>query len=211
MNNGKNSLARNRWSLLQAAIIKKRIPEPKDNPASKRIFEKFSGIIDWTADRDTGKISVEVKVDKNDNNRIATYQASNKLSSSTTTTINNSNNINTNSSSKQTSLFLLTVFRNSQCSTLDIGDLRGYDKTGRICIWPAEQVLAYWCLKNSNRFEGKVVIEIGGGFHCLAGVAIAKYIQGIISCLSSFFLPSYVDYAFCRTGLTALHSQLHFK
>lgn len=161
MNTGKNNLARSRWSLLQEAIINKRIPEPKDNPASKRVFEKFSDIVSWTSDNLTGKISVEIKVDKHDNNKNASYQSS-KFSK----------NINSTSASNQSSTFQLGVFRNNQCSTVDIDDLRGFDKTGRLCIWPAEQVLAYWCLKNSHLFEGKAVIEIGGGFHCLAGKVI---------------------------------------
>ncbi|ODM97632.1 Calmodulin-lysine N-methyltransferase [Orchesella cincta] len=74
-----------------------------------------------------------------------------------------------------TATYNIKIHRRNAPFNVDIKNLKGFDKTGRICIWPSEQILCYWVLKNMARFEGKRVIEIGGGFHCLAGLAVAKY------------------------------------
>ncbi|CAH1130867.1 unnamed protein product [Ceutorhynchus assimilis] len=59
--------------------------------------------------------------------------------------------------------------------TYSAEDLMGFNNTGNICIWPSEETLSYYVCLNLNMFEGKSVMEIGGGMSCLAGLFIAKY------------------------------------
>ncbi|KAL2630269.1 hypothetical protein R1flu_014955 [Riccia fluitans] len=46
------------------------------------------------------------------------------------------------------------------------------DNTGIICLWPAEEVLTYFCAGHPELFRNKTVIELGAGYG-LGGLAIA--------------------------------------
>jgi calmodulin-lysine N-methyltransferase len=55
----------------------------------------------------------------------------------------------------------------------NIDDISGFNNTGNICIWPSEEVMAYFCLENMSLFQGRSICELGAGMTGLAGMMIA--------------------------------------
>ncbi|XP_018451504.1 calmodulin-lysine N-methyltransferase isoform X2 [Raphanus sativus] len=69
--------------------------------------------------------------------------------------------------------------RVDNCSDLndfEISNRHNIDNTGLVCQWPSEEVLAYFCMSQPDRFRGKRVIELGSGYG-LAGLVIAATTQ----------------------------------
>jgi len=56
-------------------------------------------------------------------------------------------------------------------------EVAGFNNTGNICLWPSEEIMTYFCIKNSAIFDGKSVCELGGGMTCLGGLMISKFSQ----------------------------------
>lgn len=163
---GKKSSASQRWNFLREAVESKGIPDPRKNPASKRQFEVYSDLIEMKTD-DTN-IHVLIKLSK--------QSSSQKSSSSEKDLEQQVKEIK----SRDLSFVSYSLLLSQKYNTPNIFLPKDSDETGRICVWPSEQILAYWMLRNRFLFKGKRVLELGGGFHCLAGLALAKFTKGII-------------------------------
>lgn len=70
-------------------------------------------------------------------------------------------------------LYDVQIRRISKCFTAS--ELIGFNNTGNVCVWPSEECLAYYLLRNRGLCRNRSVLELGGGMSCLAGVLAAKY------------------------------------
>ncbi|XP_075153628.1 calmodulin-lysine N-methyltransferase [Haematobia irritans] len=58
---------------------------------------------------------------------------------------------------------------------LTASDLMGFNNTGNICVWPSEEALTAFVLSDLDSYNGKWILELGGGFTCLSGLMLSKY------------------------------------
>ncbi|XP_066598154.1 calmodulin-lysine N-methyltransferase [Prorops nasuta] len=70
-------------------------------------------------------------------------------------------------------VFSIEIRKIDKCFTAN--ELIGFNNTGNVCVWPSEECLAYYLLKNPRICKEKRVLELGGGMSCLAGLFAAKY------------------------------------
>lgn len=59
-------------------------------------------------------------------------------------------------------------------ATVTLEDMVGFNNTGNVCVWPAEEVMAYHCLVKRDMFFNATVCELGCGMTGLAGVMLAS-------------------------------------
>ena len=145
-----SSLARKRWDLLRAALLNKRTSGcsiDSTNSASVRRFSTF----------DLFNIQMQTK-------SLPQYletgsQPVQWLSYHYTSTTPNLKDIDVN------------VAIISQGFTLQ--EIFGFNNTGNVCIWPSEEVMAFYCMENFLSFKGLSVCELGAGMTGLAGVMLA--------------------------------------
>lgn len=62
-------------------------------------------------------------------------------------------------------------------SPIGLKDMMGFNNTGNVCLWPSEEIMTYFCIKNSAIFDDKSVCELGGGMTCLGGLMISRFSQ----------------------------------
>ena len=67
----------------------------------------------------------------------------------------------------------MSVFLPS-ATTSSAASLIGFNNTGNVCVWPAEETLAIYCLENKELFQAKKVLELGAGMTGMAGMILAK-------------------------------------
>ena len=54
-----------------------------------------------------------------------------------------------------------------------VKEMMGFNYTGNVCIWPAEEVMAFFCLEHVSLFSDVSICELGAGMTGLAGLLLA--------------------------------------
>ena len=80
--------------------------------------------------------------------------------------------INRSNQGKSTITAELIVKHISEKPSLET--LIGFNNTGNVCVWPSEEVMAFYCLKHFEMFQGANVCELGGGMTSLSGLFLGS-------------------------------------
>lgn len=137
-----NALARERWKLLRAALLRKTLSIPTHSTEAAVSVKRFLSF----------KL-FEVEPIFNACESSDLHWLRYKYSSTSLPCID------------------VTVGLLPQQFTLD--DINGFNNTGNVCIWPSEEVMAFYCLENISLFNGKSICELGAGMTGLAGLMLA--------------------------------------
>ena len=140
-------LAMERWKILKRAILAaKKDSEMEQNVASVRRFNRFGvlALSDPPSDPVRAPASPEQWVQ---------YSYTSRDSSNPPLTV-------------ESSVKLLE-------DNVSLEAMMGFNNTGNVCVWPSEEVMAYYCLEHTSMFQGAAVCELGCGMTGLAGLMLA--------------------------------------
>lgn len=183
-------VAKERWKILRRAIVEKAKAESQNQEEiSIRRFASFNLFVKCDIQRptlrndDSGNPSIKGKfVDNEDPSKTV---SSSDVRNDTTSVNDNPSHTNTvvaDATSwskyqllKDDSRDPLKIRLHSKTNVRDLANFGDVDNTGNVCVWPAEEVLAYYLSQRPELVGDRSVLELGGGMTCLAGLVVAKW------------------------------------
>jgi len=150
--------AKCRWKILSKAIKEKIVVE--DSNSTKRTFQSYNILHSKMLQQDEVGTWYSVAVPQNYRHNVNDETLS--------------DNSVTNNASDDKSDTERDILIRLQSSKVSITQLTGFNNTGNVCIWPSEECLALYLVKNNHTVpRSGHVLELGGGQTCLAGLMFA--------------------------------------